>query len=307
MNADSRIVDPTRLEGPPGEIRFLFLPQSDLFATRAGRLRRLSADHPMGGYLAFLAHLAEAQQETLERFPTPPHPGPEGKALCSGPGRPLPAALSSSRDPAWREGLAMILRRMEEVALPSQAQETVAGLLLATDTELEELADRVLAGELADLAPHKLPFVAAALQVYWVRKAADLVEREVVRQPETCICPVCGLSPVAGIVHGKGAEHGLRYLCCSLCAAQWHMERIKCSNCTSSSGIDYYILEGSNGAVKAESCDGCGCYLKLFYLEKESGMEAMADDLASIALDMLMADEGKVRVGLNLLLHPGGS
>lgn len=33
----------------------------------------------------------------------------------------------------------------------------------------------------------------------------------------------------------------------------------------------------------------------------------MADDLATIALDMLMAREGRKRAGLNLFLHPGGS
>jgi FdhE protein len=117
---------------------------------------------------------------------------------------------------------------------------------------------------------------------------------------------VCGSYPVAGIVRSGGEEQGLRYLCCSLCAAQWHMVRIKCSSCASTRGIDYYTLEHSNGAVKAESCDSCGAYLKLLYLEKENRMEAMADDLATIALDMLMENEGKTRCGINLLFHPGG-
>ena len=116
---------------------------------------------------------------------------------------------------------------------------------------------------------------------------------------------MCGSHPVAGIVRSGGAEQGLRYLCCSLCASQWHMVRIKCSSCESTHGINHYILEGSNGAVKAESCDDCNSYLKLLYLEKDRQMEAMADDLATLALDMLMDKEGKARSGPNLFFHPG--
>lgn len=116
---------------------------------------------------------------------------------------------------------------------------------------------------------------------------------------------MCGSHPVAGIVRSGGPEHGLRYLSCALCAAQWHMVRIKCSNCESTQGIDYFKQEGSNGAVKAESCDNCGAYLKLLYLEKDTRMEAMADDLATIAIDMIMEKEGKARVGLNLYFHAG--
>ena len=75
------------------------------------------------------------------------------------------------------------------------------------------------------------------------------------------------------------------------------MVRIKCSNCESTHGIKFYTLEGSNGAVKAESCDNCNFYLKLLYVEKDSQMEAMADDLSTLALDMLMDKEGKTRGG----------
>jgi FdhE protein len=83
------------------------------------------------------------------------------------------------------------------------------------------------------------------------------------------------------------------------------MVRIKCSSCESTKGINHYSLEGSNGAVKAESCDNCNAYLKLLYLEKDSQMEAVADDLATLALDMLMDQEEKERNGPNLFFHPG--
>ena len=199
----------------------------------------------------------------------------------------------------------MILRQMSETTLPPAASETVASLMQASQTALEAIADGVLAGDLVNISPQELPFVAAALQVYWVHVASSLKEHAFGRLKQGGLCPVCGSYPNAGIVRSGGREQGLRYLSCSLCASQWHMVRIKCSSCESTEGIDQYTLEGSNAAVKAENCNNCNSYLKLLYLAKDSNMEAMADDLATLALDMLMDKEGKMRGGPNLFFHPG--
>jgi FdhE protein len=243
----------------------------------------------------------------LNQFPAVSLPDPDEQAGCREQGLPLLDCRTWPRDPAWRQGLKIILQQMKEASLPPAASETVARLMQAGEAELEEMADRILAGDLVDIAPQELPFVAAALQVYWVRIASSLSEDAFGRLEQGGICPVCGSYPSAGIVSGAGADRGLRYLSCSLCASQWHMVRIKCSSCESTLGIDYYTLEGSNGAVKAESCHGCNSYLKLLYVEKNSQMEAMADDLATLALDMLMDKEGKARGGPNLFFHPGRS
>ena len=136
----------------------------------------------------------------------------------------------------------MILQQMREATLPPAARETVASLMQASETGLEEMADRILAGDLADISPQELPFVAAALQVYWVHMASSLGEDAFGRLEQGGLCPVCGSYPSAGIVSIAGAGQGLRYLSCSLCASQWHMVRIKCSSCESTHGIDYYTL-----------------------------------------------------------------
>ena len=201
----------------------------------------------------------------------------------------------------------MILHQLENAALPAIAGETITGLLQASVAGLEKMADRILAGELAEISPRDLPFVAAALQVYWLHIATSLGENAFGRLEQGGLCPVCGSYPNTGIVGSASSGQGLRYLSCSLCASEWHMVRIKCSSCESTQGIRHYILEGSNGAVKAESCDDCNSYLKLLYLEKDRQMDAMADDLATLALDMLMDKEGKTRGGPNLLFHPGGT
>jgi len=305
MSTETRILEPGQMETPAGEIRFLFLPDRDLFARRAERLRLLSKGHPLGDYMAFLALLADAQQKVLNQFPTLSLPDPNEQALHRERGTPLLAAQSWPRNPAWRSGLTTILREMKEAALPAVAQEAVAGLLDAAEAGLEEIADSILAGGLGAILPQELPFVAAALQVYWVHMASSLGDDAFGRLEQGGVCPVCGSYPSVGIVRNGGAEQGLRYLSCSLCTSQWHMVRIKCSACESTRGIDYHTLEGSNGAVKAESCDDCDFYLKLLYLGKDTQMEAMADDLATLALDMLMDNEGKTRGGPNLFFHPG--
>jgi len=304
MNGEGRILQPGEIEAPIGEIPYLSLPGRDLFARRAGRFRQLSGGHPLGEYLAFLALLADAQQAALNRIVSLPLPAPGEQALCREHGMPLLAARTRSRDPAWLEGLTMILRQMGEAALPEAAREAISGLRRASAAGLEQRADRILAGDLAGTSPGELPLVAAGLQVYWVQLASSLGAEAFSRSQEAGVCPVCGSFPVAGVVHSGGKEQGLRYLCCALCSSQWHLVRVTCSSCTSNGGISYFNLEGSNGAVKAESCDHCGSYLKLFYLEKDSRMEPVADDLATLALDLLMDGMGKLR-GPNLLFHPG--
>jgi FdhE protein len=305
MNADARILEPGRMEAPAGQIRFLILAGRDLFALRAERFRFLSQSHPLGDYLAFLAILADAQQQALNQFPALPQPDPDEQEQCRKHGMPLLSAQSWRRNPAWQNGLAIILQHLGDAALPAVASETITGLMQASDAGLEEMADRILAGDLADISPQELPFVAAALQVYWVQMATALREDACGRLDQRGVCPVCGSYPSTGIISSAASEQGLRHLFCSLCASQWHMVRIKCSSCESTHGINHYTLEGSNGAVKVESCYDCNSYLKLLYMEKDRQMEAMADDLATLALDMLMDKEGKFRCGPNLFFHPG--
>ena len=64
----------------------------------------------------------------------------------------------------------------------------------------------------------------------------------------------------------------------------------------------YRHLEGASEAIKAESCDACHSYRKIFYQEKDLEVDAVADDLASLTLDVLMGEAGYVRASANPLL-----
>ncbi|HYA87919.1 MAG TPA: formate dehydrogenase accessory protein FdhE [Nitrospirota bacterium] len=305
MSTDVRILEPGQLEAPRGEIRFLFLPDGTIFSRRAERLRLLSNGHPLGDFLSFLAKLSNAQQEALQQFPRGIIPGPDEQARCREKGMPLLGAQSLRRDPAWRSGLKQILQTVQGPDLPALAQDALMKLMQADEGLLEGTADCIVSGYLDAVAPQEMPFVAAALQVYWVRMASLLKEDAVCRSEQRGLCPVCGSPPSVGIVRSTGSEQGLRYLSCSLCASQWHLVRLTCSACQSTEGIDYYTREGSNSAVKAESCVKCGSYMKLLYLSKDPHMDPTADDLATVSLDMLMDEEGRSRRGPNLYYHPG--
>ena len=104
----------------------------------------------------------------------------------------------------------------------------------------------------------------------------------------------------------------MRYLHCGLCASEWHVVRAKCSLCDNTRGITYLSLAepgaepATQPAVQAEVCPECHGYLKLCRLERDPNLDPWADDLATLALDLLVEQEGYERAGLNFLLLQGG-
>jgi len=80
------------------------------------------------------------------------------------------------------------------------------------------------------------------------------------------------------------------------------MVRVTCSQCQATNGITYHSIEGVSDAIRAEPAYSCRCYRKIFYQEKDMGVEPVADDLASLALDLLMSEAGYHRGNGNPLL-----
>jgi len=83
------------------------------------------------------------------------------------------------------------------------------------------------------------------------------------------------------------------------------MTRVQCSNCSNTNDLGYFAVEGVGDAVKAEACDACHSYLKQMYMTRAPEVDPVADDLATLALDMLMAEREYLRSGPNLLFIPG--
>jgi len=306
MNSEARILEPGQLEAPAGEIPFLRLPDiRTVFSRRATRFRHLAQGHPLGGFLTLLGALSDAQQAELDMFPEVPLPSADALDLARQHGLPPLGVHMWQRDPAWRNTYTGLLRRLENYVLPDDTRRLLDELTYPDADWLEHQADLLLNSEYASQDARMTPFVAAALQTYWVHMVQSLGAAAFDRIESASLCPACGQRPVASVLYGGGVDTGLRYLHCSLCATEWHMVRAKCSNCESTKGISYFELEGGNGAIKAEACDACNTYLKVLYLARDFESEPCADDCASLGLDILLDESGKQRSGPNLYLHPG--
>lgn len=284
------------------DIPFLHLPETDsLFADRALRLNHLAPGQAMGDYLRFVAEIAAAQQEALAAMPQTGLPV-------------LDAALPPlsvdwlRRDPVWQQALRYILDTVSTKAPPAYASDLNQRFAAASGQEVERWAQSCLAGDFGHEDLGLMPLVAASLQVYWASLVQQLDGGAVGRRPAgqpTNLCPVCGSLPVGGVIRAGAASQGLRYLECSLCASQWHMERIRCVSCGDSAQVSYYGIEGTDGAVQAEACDACHTYTKLMHREKAPAVDVIADDLATLSLDVLMGEAGYRRFGRNPFILAG--
>jgi FdhE protein len=145
-------------------------------------------------------------------------------------------------------------------------------------------------------------YVAAALAAYFSHRAAALPAAEVHLLARRGRCPVCGSPPVAGVITAAGSATGARYLHCGLCASAWNHVRAVCITCGGSRGLSLLGLEAGSAAVQAETCDECRTYAKMLYQAKDMAVEPMADDLASLGLDLLVGEAGYDRCAANPLV-----
>lgn len=297
--------------------RLKFADLASVFKERALRLRQLAAGHPMRDFLIFMADVAQAQQTALAQARTTKLPSQEFLDEAAGAGVPPLAFSRWTYGDEWHADLRSLLATLLAQLSPSPAREVVAGLQAASAAHLNQQAERLLAGIMLGLDLATAPLIGAALQVYWTR----LVERtQAAFAPQAfapvdnaCVCPCCGSQPVASVSRIGADTSGTRYLHCVLCQTEWHMVRIKCTHCESTKGITYQELESASGealtatmapkgAVRAECCDECGHYLKIVSMDKDPHVDPVADDLATVALDLLVSEAGKVRHGINYML-----
>jgi len=291
---------------PPAEdAPFARVPGGEYtYRDRARRLHTLAAGHSLGGYLEFTARLVEAQAHAAHALAgRVPAAGADHIARCIEEGRPVYPALGWPRDPVWRQALDLILGQL---ATDEAASLAVRELGAAPPERIEAIAERLLGGDFEAEHPGQAPLVAAALQVYWNALASQL-DAGLFRAggQATGLCPTCGSAPVASVVRIGGVEQGLRYLHCSLCDTEWHLTRVQCSNCSNTNDLGYFAVEGAGEVVKAEACDTCHSYLKQVYMTKAPEVDPVADDLATLTLDMLMSERDYLRSGPNLLFIPG--
>lgn len=294
-----------------------------LFLDRARRFETFAArDDGQRVFFAFMAQLANAQHVAAATFVPRGLPDAATLSMRHSHRMPILPAGLAERDPSWIVALRSVLdaSRAGDAArsAPPAVLAAQQSLLSAGDDEIDGLGGALLSFDYESLPAEVVPWLAAGLQVAWAVSAATL-GRDALRPLDVgSVCPCCGSLPVASLRRIGGLQQGLRFLVCSLCATQWHMVRVKCSHCESTAGIGYLTLSNdpdseagkdaaTRAVVKAEVCDGCSSYLKLVSREADADADPVADDLATLALDLLTDARGYGRVGPNLLIHPGAA
>ena len=272
-----------------------------LFAARATRLRALAPDHQLAKYLRFIADLADAQHRLVVALPAPELPA----------GDDLDRALEFGMAPIARDrvgidaGLLATLDRLLDEArnidMPDAAAASRDGVIAADENERRAMIASVFQDSIPieEIAEHV--FIAAAAQVHFARLAARL-PAERLKSVSDGACPACGAPPATSSVVDRARAHSARFCCCSTCATQWHVVRVKCVACASTKSVHYLHVEGVADSIKAECCDACRAYLKIFYSDREPGLDPVADDIASAGLDLMVREKGFRRAGFNVFL-----
>jgi FdhE protein len=231
------------------------------------------------------------------------------------PDMPIPDALARARahamppldrnrtaiDAALETTLDRLLGAAAALDMPDAARGALGRVQAAAAADRRVLVRAVLAQAVPADAFADHVFVAAALHVHLARQAARLDATTLV-PVGAGVCPVCGGAPVASMIVGWRGAHNARFCACSLCASFWHEVRIKCTLCGSTKGVAYQELAGSGGTVKAETCETCRGYLKILQQHQDPALDPVADDVASLGLDILLREKGYRRGGVNMFL-----
>lgn len=256
---------------------------ADLYSRRAARLRTLAEGHDQADYLRLAARVAEVQASLL---PEAGGSGPTGAILQQG---------------HWGFLLDRLIERLAP-DVPAPVATHLAALRDLPEKERLCTAQALTMGRFDAVPAAIAPFLWAALSL----QRASAVRAAPVPgsgPAEHASCPLCGSAPVASLIL-TGDRQGLRYLHCALCESAWHMVRAQCTNCGAAADLDYLSFDTTEATVRAESCGVCHGYLKVISLERDRHAEAVADDLATLALDHAVTAEGYQRTGFNPFALP---
>ena len=115
-------------------------------------------------------------------------------------------------------------------------------------------------------------------------------------------CPQCGWPPQATVLRDGPEQKGLRTLVCSLCATEWPLPRATCPHCgeADTNQLEHHVAE-SWPHLRVEACRTCSVYLKAVDCRIDGAAEPLADELASVELDLWAQARGLAKLHSNLL------
>jgi FdhE protein len=273
---------------------------STLFLGRSKRLRALASGHALEPYLNFVADVTEAQHAIQASLPAAVLPPANQIQQALEYGIPPLARATFEPNEAADATLNGLLGKMRQSNMTTEAGAAIESLAAASGERQRQLMSAALHDWPVENVAERV-LVLAGLQVVFTRLAAKLAAEDL-RPVADGVCPACGSPPMTTSVVGWPKAHNSRFCSCSLCGTMWNVVRIKCVLCGSTEGISYHSIEGGPEAVKAETCDKCQRYVKILYQVKNHELDPLSDDVASLGLDMLLAEGGWERGGHNLFL-----
>lgn len=278
---------------------FVRLPDpARLFADRAARFRALATGHQLEAYLRLLAGISQAQSDIQQGLPEPELPGADVLARAKEHKMPPLDRNAFNPDDAFDATFDRLLGRVELLDMPQEAKAALVRVKAAERDARDMMIHNVLADAVPFEALAEHVFIAAPLQVHFARLAAKL-DAKSLADVGTGVCPSCGGAPSTTMVVGWTGADGTRFCACSLCGTLWNYIRLQCTLCGSNKKMQYQEVEGSAGLIKAEICEECRGYVKMLYEQKNRELDPIADDVASLGLDLLVRELGFRRGGVN--------
>jgi FdhE protein len=281
---------------------FAVLPDpASVFLRRSERFAELAPGHQIEPYLILLSQITRAQHDVQATMPRSALPPARQLQLAHDNIMPPISTALMELDEAADQTFDSLLKQLATEDLAPTARLTLEVVAQATPIERRAMMRAVVLDEVPDDAVAEHVLAAAAVQLVFTRLAVRLDVASLQRVADGA-CPSCGGAPSASAIVGWNGAHGTRFCTCSICATQWNVVRIRCLVCSSESGIAYHSIEGGSETIMGETCESCSSYVKMLHQHKEAGLDPLADDVASLALDLTLAKAGWQRASVNPFL-----
>lgn len=272
-----------------------------LFADRALRFERLAPTSPVASYIDFLTALSKAQHESAQHFKD------EftliiNKKIKNNVAMPILDRSEWIREEVFFKITEDFLSRLNITSMPQASRIALEKIKNSKDMQIE-IATHLNDGKLQNNQLAEYIFMLASLQIIY-SCAASIIDTENIKPLEHNLCPVCGGTHSASqIVNWPNAE-GTRFCSCLYCGTMWNFVRIKCTFCSETGAIEYGEIADGPSSILVENCRQCGKYCKLVDTQKDINLDVFADDIGSLALDLLVKQENRfIRGAFNPFLH----
>ncbi|MFV0368340.1 MAG: formate dehydrogenase accessory protein FdhE [Hyphomicrobiaceae bacterium] len=281
---------------------FAILPDpSQLFLKRSERLATLAPGHDLQGYLEFLAALTRAQHDVQAELAPVKLPSPDKLLTAREHAMPPISFMQVDLDEVADTAFVKMAGFLDAATLTDVSRKAVEKVGSVSPGERQTMMRAVLLDEVPEVAIAEHVLAAAALQVHFARLAVRL-DVSTLAPIAPGACPACGSAPVSSMVVGWDGCVGTRFCTCSICQTNWHVVRVRCLTCDAEKGISYHSIDGGNPLIMGETCENCQSYVKILHHYKDAALDPVADDVASLALDLVLGREGWGRASANPFL-----